>query len=143
MRKLSLKKFGPESWVGKSLNPNFFIDFLAEMDHSKKNFLFFFFFGPPTPPFFLKAVGHCFRKIHDVPWSTDALSTGADTVEIWLRYWLRTTDLLTRVGAGYAYASKKIHGHKTSQVLLMLSSVTLNCQVTKIVMNSGSQLSEF
>ena len=30
---------------------------------------------------------------------------------------------------------------KTSQELRMLSSVTLNCQVTKIVMNSGSQLS--
>ena len=32
--------------------------------------------------------------------------------------------------------------NKTSQELRMLSSVTLNCQVTKIVMNSGSQLSE-
>ena len=31
---------------------------------------------------------------------------------------------------------------QTSQELRMLSSVTLNCQVTKIVMNSGSQLSE-
>ena len=31
---------------------------------------------------------------------------------------------------------------KTSQELRMLSSVTLNCQVTKIVMNSGSQLPE-
>ena len=31
---------------------------------------------------------------------------------------------------------------KTLQELLMLSSVTLNCQVTKSVMNSGSQLSE-
>ena len=29
---------------------------------------------------------------------------------------------------------------KTSQELQMLSSVTLNCQVTKIVMDSGSQL---
>ena len=29
---------------------------------------------------------------------------------------------------------------KTSQELRMLSSVTINCQVTKIVMNSGSQL---
>ena len=28
------------------------------------------------------------------------------------------------------------------QELLMLSSVTLNCQATKVVMNSGSQLSE-
>ena len=32
--------------------------------------------------------------------------------------------------------------HKTSQELRMLSSVTLDCQVTKIVMNSGSQLQE-
>ena len=31
---------------------------------------------------------------------------------------------------------------ETSQELQMLSSVTINCQVTKIVMNSGSQLSE-
>ena len=30
---------------------------------------------------------------------------------------------------------------KTSQELRMLSSVTLNCRVTKIIMNSGSQLS--
>ena len=34
------------------------------------------------------------------------------------------------------------HGKKeTSQELRMLSSVAINCQVTKIVMNSGSQLS--
>ena len=32
--------------------------------------------------------------------------------------------------------------YKTSQELRMLSSVTINCQITKIVMNSGSQLSE-
>ena len=31
---------------------------------------------------------------------------------------------------------------QTSQELGMLSSVTINCQVTQIVMNSGSQLSE-
>ena len=31
---------------------------------------------------------------------------------------------------------------QASPELRMLSSVTLNCQVTKIVMNSGSQLSE-
>ena len=31
---------------------------------------------------------------------------------------------------------------ETSQELRMLSSVTLNCQVTKILMNSGSQLPE-
>ena len=30
---------------------------------------------------------------------------------------------------------------KTSQELLMLSTVTLNCQITKIVMKSGSYLS--
>ena len=33
-------------------------------------------------------------------------------------------------------------GSKTSQELGMLSSVTINCQITKIVLNSGSQLSE-
>ena len=31
---------------------------------------------------------------------------------------------------------------QTLQELRMLSSVTINCQITKIVMNSGSQLSE-
>ena len=31
----------------------------------------------------------------------------------------------------------------TSQELQMLSSLTINCQVTMIVMNSGSQLSDF
>ena len=31
---------------------------------------------------------------------------------------------------------------ETSQELRMLSSVTINCQIIKIVMNSGSQLSE-
>ena len=31
---------------------------------------------------------------------------------------------------------------ETSQELQMLSSVTINCQVTKIVINPGSQLSE-
>ena len=36
----------------------------------------------------------------------------------------------------------KWHNKKTSQELRMLSSVTLNCQVTQIVMNSGSQLSK-
>ena len=37
---------------------------------------------------------------------------------------------------------KRVNLTKTSQELRMLSSVTINCQVTKIVMNSGSQLSE-
>ena len=32
--------------------------------------------------------------------------------------------------------------YETSQELRMLSSVTINCQITKIVMVSGSQLSE-
>ena len=31
--------------------------------------------------------------------------------------------------------------YKTSQELRMLSSVTIDCQVTKIVINPGSQLS--
>ena len=39
-----------------------------------------------------------------------------------------------------------LHGNvskcKTLQELRMLSSVTINCQITKIVMNSGSQLSD-
>ena len=40
-------------------------------------------------------------------------------------------------------AHDQIYIHlQTSQELRMLSSVTINCQLTKIVMNSGSQLSE-
>ena len=35
------------------------------------------------------------------------------------------------------------HCDKTLQELRMLSNVTLNCQVTEIFMNLGSQLSEF
>ena len=38
--------------------------------------------------------------------------------------------------------NKDKQGKQTSQELRMLSSVTINCQITKIVMNSGSQLSE-
>ena len=38
--------------------------------------------------------------------------------------------------------TKTVSTTETSQELRMLSTVTLNCQVTKIVMNSGSQLSE-
>ena len=34
------------------------------------------------------------------------------------------------------------HLYQTSQELQILSSVTIDCQVPKIVMNSGSQLSE-
>ena len=36
---------------------------------------------------------------------------------------------------------KRQNRKETSQELRMLSSVTINCQVTKIVMNPGSQLS--
>ena len=59
-----------------------------------------------------------------------------------------------RTGLGYGYriecmvCSLLINSEyagetkKTSQELRMLSSVTLNCQATKIVMNSGTQFSE-
>ena len=40
------------------------------------------------------------------------------------------------------FSQKSPHSLKTLQELRMLSSVTINCQITKIVMNSGSQLSE-
>ena len=38
------------------------------------------------------------------------------------------------------YTNDKVWMPETSQELRMLSTVTLDCQVTKIVMNSGSQL---
>ena len=40
------------------------------------------------------------------------------------------------------YFQKRRRMFQTSQELRMLSSVTINCQITKIVMNSGYQLSE-
>ena len=42
----------------------------------------------------------------------------------------------------YTYTHIDTYTEETSQELRMLSSVTINCQITKIVMNSGSQLSE-
>merc|ERR1712037_1033339 len=44
--------------------------------------------------------------------------------------------------AYYVYYRSSVWWYKTSQELRMLSSVTINCQITKIVMNSGSQLPE-
>ena len=51
---------------------------------------------------------------------------------------------LTRVIAAQSQKTVKfwVRYQKTSQELRMLSSVTINCQFKKIVMNSGSQLSE-
>ena len=46
---------------------------------------------------------------------------------------------ITRHFILFLHAIKSV---QTSQELRMLSSVTINCQITKIVMNSGSQLSE-
>ena len=42
----------------------------------------------------------------------------------------------------FSFKTKMVWNLKLSQELQMLSSVTLNSHVTKIVMNSGSQLSE-
>ena len=56
---------------------------------------------------------------------------------------------LLRINSEVQYILKGFHSnaviqysyivHKTSQELQMLSTVTLDCQLTKIVMNSGSQ----
>ena len=63
---------------------------------------------------------------------------GADCIIVALNLELAAT-----IGPIYnAYCNVYCNINKTSQELRMLSSVTLNCQVTKIVMNSGSQLSE-
>ena len=42
---------------------------------------------------------------------------------------------------GFDYINIWQTDYQTSQELRMLSSVTINCQVTKIVINPGSQLS--
>ena len=46
------------------------------------------------------------------------------------------------ISTGIVRRKASCMANKTSQELRMLSIVTINCQVTKIVMNSGSQLSE-
>ena len=51
-------------------------------------------------------------------------------------HWIFHTIALLTIGP------KSPKNIETSQELRMLSSVTINCQITKIVMNSGSQLSE-
>ena len=52
-----------------------------------------------------------------------------------------STLLLAGSGSGARFVGND-DNMETSQELRMLSSVTLNCQVTKNFMNSGSQLSE-
>ena len=48
----------------------------------------------------------------------------------------------TRISVNhFDFPQKHRNSEETSQELRMLSSVTINCQVTKIVMNPGSQLS--
>ena len=56
------------------------------------------------------------------------------------------TQLVTQLNSFVILLQKTEQGNqvppqKTSQELRMLSSVTINCQITSIVMNSGSQLS--
>ena len=53
------------------------------------------------------------------------------------------TEALVKAYSGQAKLPEIRSIKETSQELRMLSSVTINCQITKIVMNSGSQLSEF
>ena len=52
------------------------------------------------------------------------------------------TAIYGSVSAGREFWPFRVICFQTSQELRMLSSVTINCQITKIVMNSGSQLSE-
>ena len=57
----------------------------------------------------------------------------------------RTTTLFVGLHRTYSalyIVHRTVYCSVTSQELRMLSSVTINCQLTKIVMNSGSQLSE-
>ena len=56
------------------------------------------------------------------------------------RYMISVT--ISRLSNARVFAKKAPVFLQTSQELRMLSSVTINCQITKIVMNSGSQLSE-
>ena len=50
--------------------------------------------------------------------------------------------VIAKSQAPCAKTSTRLNCKKTLQELRMLSSVTLNCQVTNIIMNSGSQFSE-
>ena len=55
-------------------------------------------------------------------------------------FWFRCIVCFYTLPAWIMYTLKPVY--QTSQELRMLSSVTLKCQITKIVVNSGSQLSE-
>ena len=68
----------------------------------------------------------------------------------WLNLEVFLTGYLNSKFTGYSLNQNEIgriystrQNIQTSQELRMLSSVTLNCQETKTVMNSGSQLSEY
>ena len=54
---------------------------------------------------------------------------------------IKIKDVILALSCTFGFINLNVFS-KTSQELRMLSSVTLNCQATKIVMNSGSQLSE-
>ena len=66
--------------------------------------------------------------------------TGIAWLSVWPRWWILGNNYLQRADKAVDYHDGTLK--KTSQELRMLSSVTINCQITKIVMNSGSQLSE-
>ena len=59
-------------------------------------------------------------------------------LNIYGMYGIDQKHYIGQMSAMLNYCSGKV-SIKTSQELRMLSSVTLNCQVTKIVMDSGSQ----
>ena len=78
--KLQVKKFGhskllPQTNLGK-------VDYLAELDHSRKMFfLFFAIFFDPEPHFPTKFIDHpnqslkavSLQRIYDIPWSPPGL----------------------------------------------------------------------
>ena len=72
----------------------------------------------------------CSNKIIPCPDAGENTFIDIRLINSWANFWREK--IFTFMGKG----------SKTSQELRMLSSVTINCQITKIVMNSGSQLSE-
>ena len=89
----------------------------------------------------LRVIRVCFHADRETPWIN---GYGPTVMNVMFVCWVAWTVVLDWVKIESQSCLDWI-GHflsKTSQELRMLSSVTINCQVTKIVMNSGSQLSE-
>ena len=106
----------------------------------RQKFAHLFKFGSSSSPWPLSSVTHVEMLV--CKW----MPSGNSRLDTKLAFTKQTFSLSPLFGWVYLCStfchSISEEADKTSQELRMLSSVAINCQVTKIVMNSGSQLSE-